>query len=184
MVLPNPGQLLIAPPRMTDPRFNQSVLLLTHHFDGGSFACCINKPTSFTLEDISRELNLDTTLHFPLYWGGPVQLNSIWMLHSPEWRIENTIPINDNWALTSHQAMFWHIADGDTPNYFRFLHGFCSWGPGQLEGELRGTPPWTPQSSWLVTEDPGPDWVLDKPEYELWETATEMCTSQAVDSWL
>jgi putative transcriptional regulator len=184
MIKPRTGNLLIAPPKMTDPRFDQSVLLLTHHFNGGSFALCINKPTQFTLEDISVELELERPLYFPLYWGGPVTQSSIWMLHHPDWELENTIRVNENWSLTSNQSMFHHIADGDAPNYFRFMHGFSSWAPGQLEAELKGNPPWTPKSSWLVAEDPGAEWLFECPEENMWEHATELCSSQAVDNWL
>jgi len=185
MIKPQTGNLLISPPSMTDDRFDQSVLLLTHHKnEHGSFALCVNKPTQFTISEIADELELNGLPHYPLYWGGPVTQSSIWMLHSPEWSGTNTKNINENWSLTSHDSMFYHIADGDAPKYFRFMHGFCSWAPEQLESELKGNPPWTPKSSWLVAEDPGAEWLLECPEETMWEHATELCSSQAVDSWL
>jgi putative transcriptional regulator len=184
MILPNTGNLLIAPPKMSDRRFNQSVILLTHHFNSGSFGVCMNKPTPYTLSDIATELELDSLPHFPLYWGGPVTQSSIWMLHCPDWSTTNTINVNDQWSLTSHQSMFHHIADGDAPRYFRFMHGYCSWAPGQLQAEVEGNPPWTSKSSWLVAEDPGAEWLLECPEENLWEHATDLCSSQAVKNWL
>jgi putative transcriptional regulator len=184
MIELEPGNFLIAPPNMTDSRFQKSVMLLTHHTEVGSFALCMNKPTSYTLSDIAKELGLENLPHFPLFWGGPVTQSSIWMVHSPEWNSEGTISINDSWSVTSNHSMFYHIADGDAPRYFRFVHGFASWAPGQLEAELRGNPPWTSKSSWLVTQDPGHEWILECPEENLWEHATELCSSQAVKNWL
>lgn len=184
MQTPEVGNILIAPPGMVDERFNHTVLLLTHNVAGGSFALCLNKLTPYTISDISKELKLDRELKFPLYWGGPVQQSSIWMLHSSDWHSKDTNVINDEWSVTSSEEMFYHIADGDTPNYFRFVHGFCSWGPGQLKSEIAGNPPWTPKSSWLVAENPGVEWLLECPENDLWQHATDLATHQAVDSWL
>jgi len=179
-----PGQLLIAPPLMPDPRFAGTVQLLCHHSATGSFALGLNTLAEFTLEDICDELRIDPPLNFPLFEGGPINPGSVWMLHSADWQITNTLFINDSWSATSHDSMFEHILEGDTPREFRFIHGFASWGPGQLEQELRGEEPWDPGSSWIVVEDPGPDWVFNEPIEELWENATLKARSQAVNAWL
>jgi len=184
MIRLNVGDLLIAPPHMTDARFSKSVLLLTHHTEGGSFAVCLNRLTNYTILDISKELELDKELNFPLFWGGPVQQSSIWMLHSPDWANQHTMEINSDWCLTSDQGMFHSIADGDTPHYFRFLHGFCSWAPRQLEKEIEGKPPWSSNSSWLVANNPGIGSMFECPEENLWEYTTDVCQMQAVDSWI
>jgi len=178
------GQLLIAPPLMPDPRFSCAVMILCHHSHTGSFALGINYEAEFTLEDISEELGLPQTLHFPLYEGGPINTGSVWMLHSAEWHITNTLPVNSEWSITSHDSMFHHILDGDTPREFRFCHGYSSWGPGQLEQELKGEYPYSAGSSWIVADDPGPDWLLNQPTEDLWETATLKARTQSVNEWL
>lgn len=179
--------LLIAPPGLPDSRFRNSVLMLTHHHSGGSFALCINRLSRHTLQDIVDELDLDLDceLNFPLYWGGPVSPNTIWMLHSGEWAIEgSTVEIDDKWSMTSTEEMFYCLADGDCPKHFRIVYGYSSWSAGQLDCELMGVGPYRPEHSWLVATNPGPDWIMDHPVEDLWAETTRLSSQQAVDSWL
>jgi putative transcriptional regulator len=184
MVNLNSGDLLIAPPKMPDLRFRKTVLMMTHEHEVGTIALCVNRPSTHTLQDIAKDLDLEVNINFPLYWGGPVSHGTIWMLHTAEWQCEGTIDISDDWSMTSNEAMFHHLADGDCPREFRMMFGYCSWAPGQLEAEMRGIPPWTHQSSWLVAQNPGPEWLLEQPVELLWERSTELCGKQAVASWL
>lgn len=185
--------LLIAPPNIPDARFRQSVLMLTHTNNSGSFALCVNKPSQYTVQDLvtqaSTELNvdleIDCDLNFPLYWGGPVSSSTIWMLHSSDWHLDNiTANIDNDWSMTSNINMFYHLADGDVPREFRIMYGYCSWSPGQLAAELTGNPPWRPEHAWLVARNLGPDWLFNQPVESMWENCTTLSAHQAVDSWL
>lgn len=184
MITPTSSDLLIAPPNIPDPRFRKSVLMLTHDHRSGSFALCINKPSKFTLDQVLAELDLDYNLNFPLYWGGPVNAGTVWMLHSTDWECEHTVAVTTDWAMTSHISMFSHLADGDYPEHFRIFMGYCSWSPGQLANELAGSPPWSHNNSWLVANNLGPEWLFEQPVELLWENATTLSAHQAVDSWI
>ena len=178
------GKLLIAPPGMPDPRFSDSVILLVQHERTGSVGFALNKPTEYIVNDILDEVGVEGNLPFPLYWGGPVKSSAIWMLHDADWVMPNTVPVNHSWSMTSNRAMFTHLCDGDVPRNFRFLHGIATWGPGQLEQELKGGSAWSESASWLIAEDPGPDFLFECPEDCLWEEATELVKDQFVNSWL
>lgn len=187
MIEYKPTDLLISPPSIPDPRFRKTVLMLTHDHDGGSFALCLNKPSRYVCKDILQNIEAlqDLDLQFPMYWGGPVSQGTVWMLHSAEWELdERTVEIDESWSMTSHESMFAHLADGDYPQQFRLMFGFCSWAPNQLIAELRGLPPWNSKHSWLVAANPGPEWIYEQPVENLWENATTLCSHQAVDSWL
>ena len=177
------GDLLISPPAMEDRRFRQSVLLLAHH-DEQSMAFCLNKSTNVTLPEALADIDIEHVPEIPLYWGGPVCRNTLWMLHDVDWKSANTVYINDEWALTSHISMFERLADGEFPDRFRIMMGCSSWGDGQLEAELEGVPPWSTKSSWLVANKPDPDWLLECPVDELWQHSCQLCGRQAVDNWL
>lgn len=178
------GDIIAAPPTMQDLRFRRTSVLITYHDLDGSLGLCLNRPTRNTLEQISKEIGLDRELNFPLYWGGPVNPGTIWMVHSPEWSLENTIKVNDEWSITSNEKMFWALQDGDIPQYFRFFHGFCSWQSEQLDLELRGEPPWDHKSSWLIVEQPDAETLLEMPPEEIWQHCVELSGQQAVSSWL
>ena len=181
---PTASDLLIAPPTIPDRRFNKSVIMLTHSLHGSTFGICVNRPTTHTLQDVLLETGIEANINFPIYWGGPMNPGTVWMLHSSEWSIQPTININEAWSMTSNIAMFHHLADGDYPQHFRIMFGFCSWARDQLRAELKGMPPWTHNHSWLVAENPGPEWLFEQPVDDLWREATELCSHQAIDSWL
>lgn len=184
-MIPHQGSLLIAPPGIPDPRFKQSVMLVTRNSRAGTLALCLNRHTRYTIKDVLNDTDLlSADLNIPLYWGGPVDVTSIWMLHSSEWKLDSTIPINEDWAITSNINMFYHLSDLDTPKHFRLMFGQASWAPGQLTAELRGLPPWNPNHSWLLAEDVDPEWAFEQPEDELWATCVELSGSQAVSHWL
>ena len=182
----NITNLLIAPPAIPDPRFKNTVLMVTHKNRSGTFALCANKPTGFGLDEILEDSNLKVPHPpaIPVFWGGPVSSNSLWMLHSSDWITESSVSISSEWAMTSSEEMFHNLTDGDTPKYFRILMGYCAWSPNQLEGELGGSAPWKKEHSWLVASNLGPEWLLDQDHEDLWASATTLCSHQAVDSWL
>ena len=178
------GDLLVAPPMMPDPRFSESVLLVANHTESGSVAFAINKPTSFTVNDVLPEIGIEANIPIPLYCGGPVKTSGIWLLHDPDWYTENTMAINDYWSVTSSIEMFYNFADGDVPRYHRFVHGMSSWSGGQLAMEIKGEFPWSQDSSWLSIPSQSPEWCFEQSEAHLWESATETAAKQAVDAWL
>lgn len=185
-MIPEVGDILIAPHNMVDPRFKNSVILLTHHEADGSFGLCVNKPTEHTVKEMleNNDIRVSSDLNFPMYWGGPVGLNKIWMIHSPEWSSDHTVEINHQWSMTSNESMFHIIADGQVPKYFRVMFGFSAWGPDQLENELTGEPPWRKEHSWLIANAPSVEWLLDQEETDLWKSAVSLSATQAVDQWL
>jgi len=178
------GDVLIAPPRIQDTRFDRAVIMLTHRRQGAAFGLCVNKPSKHTVADLTPELDIDLEDDIPLYWGGPVHPQTIWMLHSNEWQLEHTIAINSHWSMTSHHTMFHHLSDGDYPEFFRITFGFCGWARGQLDSELRGDPPWTPDSSWLTWANPTPHDLMANDPLELWRASTQYSSRQAVNMWL
>lgn len=178
------GDLLIAPPNMPDPRFHNSVIIIVHNDASGSSGFCLNKILEPTINDIIKEIDLDANLPFPLFWGGPVNSTSVWMIHSSEWQTEHTLTVNDQWSITSSKEMFHCLANGDCPRHFRFCHGMSSWAPGQLDKELDGEEPWDARNSWLTLPDSVPEWVFEQPESRLWTLSTIEAGKTAVDAWL
>lgn len=180
----NAGDLIIAPPNMPDSRFHNSVILMVHNDSTGSSGFCLNRGMEASVNDIIKEIELEANLPFTLFWGGPVNSTSVWMIHSSDWQIESTLCINDQWSVTSHKEMFFCLADGDCPRYFRFCHGMCSWAPGQLDKELEGLEPWNNNNSWLILPEATPEWVFEQPENKLWTLSTLESAKTAVDAWL
>jgi putative transcriptional regulator len=181
-----PTDLLIAPPACLDARFKNSVMMMTHDNPRGSFAVCVNKPTKYTLDQLLEDSDLDVGYipSLPVYWGGPMNAKSIWMIHSADWVCEETVMLTSVWAMTSSMEMFHNIAAGDYPKQFRIIMGYAAWSPGQLNAELEGHMPWKKENSWLVANNPGPEWLFDLEDDALWTSMITLSSHQAVDSWL
>lgn len=177
------GTLLISHPKMPDPRFGQTVLLLTQHSPQGAFALCLNRQTTHDINKLGEELKIGKPLPFPIHWGGPVHPSSVWMVHTPEWHTDQTLNVNEHWKITSSEAMFHHLADGDAPRQFIICYGFASWGPKQLEAELAGEPPYATGSSWVTLPDAPATMILDMPMEKMWHKTTAMAATVAVNTW-
>lgn len=178
--------LLIAPPNMPDPRFRDSVLMITYFSDSGAHGLCVNKHSGFSLDEVlnDSDLTVENVPQLPVYWGGPVNQNSIWMLHSTDWVCDRTAMISTAWAMTSSAKMFERLLAGDYPKHFRLLIGYASWAPGQLDHELLGVGPWRKENSWLTAHNLGPEWLFEQDIETLWANVVTLSCHQAVDSWL
>lgn len=160
--------------------------MLTHCDDSGAHGLCVNRQLDHTLHDILKHTNVDTAglPPIPLYWGGPMGSQSIWMLHSPDWVCSDTVMITSAWAMTSSEEMFHCLMSGDMPRNFRLLLGYAAWGSGQLDQELEGQGAWRKEHSWLTAHNLGPEWLFEQPVDELWSNVITLSCHQAVDSWL
>ena len=182
--LPQVGDLLIAPPCMTDDRFREAVILMTEINSNNCYGFCLNRHTEFSVNDCLAELDISVNLPMPLYWGGPVNLNSVWMLHSDDWAIDSTVKTDSQWSLTSNEKMFWEIAEVDRPRQMRFCHGICTWRTAQLEGEIQGDWPWSKSSSWLTVTQPDQELVMELPVEDVWHYFIEHAGQTAVENWM
>ena len=177
------GDLIIAPPTVDSGLWAKTVILLGQHDEDGSQGWVLNRTTNHYVSEILEGMNVDLMgRDWPLYWGGPVSPQTIWMLHSPEWHLDNTRRIDDNWSITSNQAMFHHLADGDMPKYFKIFMGYTGWGADQLKQELTAEPPRKHSQSWLTLRDLDSQWVLDLDGEDLWRSAIGQSIQQSVDS--
>ena len=160
------GNFLISTPQMPDPRFQEQVIFLCAHNDEGAMGLVINNPNlEITLREVLQGASLpvpDRSLP-PVYIGGPVDLESGFILYSSDYETLNTLEVNPEVFLSRDSKVLLDIANGVGPRYFLFMLGYAGWGPGQLETELM-------DNSWLTV--PGNFDILFKTPDELkWKLA-------------
>jgi len=171
--------LLVAVPRAQNSRFRNSVILLvSNDLSEGSIGLCLNKSLNVTVESLNIP-GAESIATLPVYWGGPREPTTLWMLHSPDWSIDDTYELTPDWSMTSSWAMFENINAWSRPESMRMFAGFCHWGPGQLSWEVSGEP-----SQWLTAESLSPQAMFDTDESDMWATAARASAEQAVRSWL
>ena len=146
------NSFLVATGKMRDPRFANTVIVMLKNDESGSFGLVINKPLGFIplgslinkVEDQSSKQNELYNVKVPIYWGGPVEENIILVLHSKEYRVENTKKYKDI-SVSSGYKILLEIADEKGPKKSLILIGHSGWGSGQLEGEMEG-------EGWILSE--------------------------------
>jgi putative transcriptional regulator len=142
MVHISPGQLLIADPFLRDPNFMRSVVFICEHKNEGSFGFILNRIYESYLGDLVSDLESST---FPVYYGGPVQLDTIHFLHQCPNLIPGGVEVIDGvfWGGDFEVVVQLIKAEQLTEQDIRFFICYSGWGEGQLEEEMK-------EKSWIT----------------------------------
>ncbi len=140
------GQMLIAMPGMSDPRFAKSLIYICAHSEEGAMGIVVNKPApGISFEELLRQVDIlpedapeglipDIQVHF----GGPVEMGRGFVLHSTDYfSDEATMPIEKGVGLTATLDVLRAIADRSGPSDYLLALGYAGWSPGQLEAEIQ-----------------------------------------------
>lgn len=134
------NQLLVAMPSLTDANFARTVTLICEHNAQGALGIVINRPSELTAKDLLDHLEIETHLTalacWPIYAGGPVQMEHGFVLHTPLGHWESTLKINDEMGLTTSRDILSTLATGTGPEKALIAMGYAGWGAGQLEQEI------------------------------------------------
>ena len=144
MIEPAAGILLIADPFLKDPNFLRTVVLLCEHEAQGSFGFVLNKQIEQTLDELVSGLK---GFRLPVYYGGPVQINTIHFLHQYPDLIPESVKVNNDifWGGNFETLTALIKKDCIDLNKVKFFIGYSGWGDGQLTSELE-------EKSWLTLE--------------------------------
>ncbi len=144
MIEPASGVLLIADPFLKDPNFMRTVVFVTEHQPEGTVGFVINRQYENTLDELIPEIEGHK---IPVYYGGPVQMNTIHFLH----RCPEDVP----GGLEIMKGVYWggdfdSVVEGiknGTVNSsnIRFFIGYSGWSAGQLETEMT-------EKTWLTAQ--------------------------------
>lgn len=160
-ILPKKGHLLIAEPTtLGDISFNRSVILLAEHNDEGSIGFILNKPLSYTINDLIPEIDAS----FKIYNGGPVEQDNLYFIHNIPEVIPNSVEISNgiywggDFETTKHLINTGKIGR----NNIRFFLGYSGWSVNQLEMELQ-------ENAWIINENTLKNKLLSKASNLLWK---------------
>ena len=143
------GQLLVAMPGMVDDRFSRTVVYVCAHSPEGAMGIVVNRPASdLSMPDLLVQLDIvpatdvirlkQRVAHMPVLMGGPVETSRGFVLHSPDFFIDqSTLPIDDGICLTATVDILRAIANGEGPQSAVLALGYAGWSAGQLESEIQ-----------------------------------------------
>ena len=161
------GQVLLAMPAMTDPRFERSVIYICAHNEGGAMGIVINKTlNSIDFCDLLKELDIPTdptTRNITVHFGGPVENQRGFVLHSLDYEHAELLVVEGQVGLSATLDILRDLAQGSGPKHSILALGYAGWGPGQLEAEFQ-------ENAWLSV--PANETLLfDVPNDDKWERA-------------
>ncbi len=140
---------LIAMPNMADPNFSRTLTFICEHNDNGALGLVVNRPIDLTLAGLFERLDLSLASsglgESPVFFGGPVQSDRGFVLHTPVGAWTSTLPVREQLGLTTSRDILEAVSRGAGPERLLVTLGYAGWAPGQLEQEIV-------QNAWLTVE--------------------------------
>lgn len=141
------GKVLVATPRLVDPNFFRTVILVLQHDSEGSVGVVLNRETSEKVADHLPDWADSAVDPGLVHYGGPVDP-------------EVAIGLSSSASGEPTQVPGLSIVDlgtepTDETGPIRVYSGYSGWGAGQLEGEVT-------EGSWYVVQA-SPDDPFDAP---------------------
>lgn len=164
---PAKGTLLVATEQLRGDIFVQTVILLLHYDETGAVGIVVNRPTEVGMDELVADDDVIFAYTGPIFWGGPVEMNSLSALMKTDKAPEGAESIVDSVYL---------VPVKDAPedalkdvSRLRLFMGYAGWSPGQLDHEIaRGGWHVVPASEdFVFAKDPGELWkqLLPTPEH-------------------
>lgn len=166
------GVLLLANPMMPDPNFKRTVVLIVEHGPQGSLGFVLTRPAGYNLSDVTDSFG---PIDVPVYYGGPVELNTLHALHSLGPSVPGSLEVAPGiyWGGNVAEVLAKVVSEEPPESQYRFFLGYSGWSGGQLEGE-------TEEKSWIITPAKGETLWPTQPE-DLWrETLRSLGNEYAI----
>lgn len=171
------GSLLISDPMMEEIYFRRSVVMILDAEPGkGHLGLTLNKGTRLTLHDLMPGWGKGREI--PVFCGGPVDFERLFLLHSLGDVIDGASEIIPGIYVGGdvEQILTYIDEGGPVEDRLRFFLGYSGWSEGQLETEIS-------RHSWAVRNPDNGAGLLKGEENEYWRRQTELL-GESYRSWL
>ncbi len=129
------GNAIISTPSLIDDLyFHRSVILITESDKNNSMGFIINKKLEYTLNEVTNKLKY----FFPLYYGGPVEPDSLFFVYKSKVNISESKTISENlkWNGDFEEILKKINQNKITKGDIKFFLGYSGWTKSQLEQEI------------------------------------------------
>ena len=165
------GKILVTTREAPDPIFAQSVILLANFDRNGALGLMLNRRTEVPISRALRELQGAAAHSEPLFLGGPVELDTVFaLLRSSSKPDDASEVLGKVYLVTARPALEKALAEHSASSELRVYVGYCGWGPGQLENEVK-------QGAWYVFNG-SEDAPFDSEPATLWRRLVSKAESQ------
>jgi putative transcriptional regulator len=138
------GNILLSAASLNDAIFDNALVFITEHNEKGSIGFVVNKKADKFLHQLVEFKN---SIAFPLYYGGPVDNEHLFFIHSCPHLIEGGTAIANSiyYGGNFKQAVALLNSNTITTKDIKIFIGYCGWDCNQLEEEIE-------EGGWLVKE--------------------------------
>ncbi len=133
------GKFLISSPNINDNIFKKSLIYIISDNEDGSMGIIINKPALKVNVSSLLGKNIEGIKKPPkIYYGGPVELNKSFILHTNDNKnYKNRIELDNDLVLSSDFSTIEEIILGNGPAKSILTIGYTGWASFQLHEELK-----------------------------------------------
>ncbi|HXY95968.1 MAG TPA: YqgE/AlgH family protein [Steroidobacteraceae bacterium] len=129
--------LIKARAELPDPFFADSVVLVMNNLGPAPVGIVINRPTPLPVARLFPDLKRLAQLNDRVYFGGPVEIESVWFLFRAARPPEHAVRACDGVYLSASRELLLRLLNRDKPmEGLRIFMGHSGWGSGQLEAEI------------------------------------------------
>jgi putative transcriptional regulator len=129
--------LLVARAELPDPNFKDSIVLVMNHIGPAPAGIIINKPTRIPVSHLFPELERLTRLDDKVYFGGPVDIDSVSFIFRAEMPPEHATQVVHGVYVSTSRELLRKLLEREKPMQgLRVFIGRSGWARGQLEAEL------------------------------------------------
>ena len=161
---------LIATEKMKDDRFEKTVIIMLESDENGAWGLVVNRrlgtmPIALLIDpslNTSEEREKLYKINIPIFWGGPVDVKQVFILHTAEYQSDTTKNYG-NISITQDYNILFDIAENKGPKKSLVIFGYSGWGSGQLEGEME-------RDHWILS-DIDLDIIFDEDSNTKWDRA-------------
>lgn len=175
---PDQGSYLIARPRVGTGIFARSVVYIAQCNTRSTTGFILSHPTEFTVNDLAAAAGLNPTeagAGTTLYRGGPVNNNTVYLLHTTDYRTAQTEITGGFFDYTSDRGTVETLLSSQQPRISRVLLGCAVWAPGQLEREIQ-------ERRWIACDLPV-DVVFAADARDLYDRSVAAAAEQVFTRW-
>lgn len=183
--------LLLALPKLVDPNFHKTVVLLVEHNSEGAMGFVVNRPSGVPLKDLLKNHDLNIPSKIPAWYGGPINTSNGLVLHNHPTNEESDdscanygeeIAVSSSKdslkSLVEYTKLLEKYRENDMATNqscgeqvqcsqalypYRFVVGYAGWGAKQLDEEIK-------EGAWLqIPMDT--NLIFFTPWQNIWENA-------------
>lgn len=168
-----PAFFLVASPRIVDPNFRETVVLVIQHTPMVSRGVIINRPLETALARLKPGDEAFERASEHVYFGGPVALSSLSFAFRAKERAPGSVHVMDDLYIADDPALLDDVLRREgAAGRVRVYAGHAAWGPGQLQSEIES-------GSWFATRATA-EFVFHDDPASIWGELVQRASQRSV----